>query len=92
MERVTPKAFRSVLLSSFLTLALSEIAKFINLGGLENPLALSLLKIIIFLVIFVIFYVDKGVDLQMLKSVLELVRKLVDKIQNLKEVLKNNGQ
>jgi hypothetical protein len=91
MEKGSPKAVRSLLLSSFLTLALSEIGRFIHLGGLDNPLAFSLLKIIIFLVLFVIFYNERGVDLRMLTSLFELVKTLTEEIRSLQQSVRNNG-
>ena len=76
------KTIRCSLIAGVLTFALSEILNFINLGGLNNPIAYSLLKIVIFLTLFCLLYLDRSNELSALGRVIET---LIMEIRRIKE-------
>ncbi len=75
------KILKSGVLASLLAMVLSEIIFFVQNGGFENPLALSLLKIIVFLFLFTIFYFDKESELQSLMNLMEVLVKDLKKLK-----------
>jgi hypothetical protein len=70
------------MLAGLLTLTISEIINFIEQGGLENPRATSLLKIIIFLFLFVMIYFQREGELETLMRTAQVLLKEVRALRN----------
>jgi hypothetical protein len=81
MERISSQSnartLKCTMLAGLLTLSIAEIMNFIEQGGLENPRATSLLKIIIFLFLFVMLYFHKDGEMETLMKTAQVLLKEV---------------
>ena len=84
METSPKKTWINGVLAALLALTISEVLHFVQKGGLEHPLCLSLLKIILFLFFFLFFDFERGTDLVAIQNVL---RVLLEDLKRLKDEL-----
>ncbi len=75
MERKTFKVLTRGMLATLASLIISEIVNFTKIGGLDNPLAMSLFRLIFFCFFFLIFYFDKGSEIQPVVNLLQVLIK-----------------
>jgi hypothetical protein len=65
------KAVKATLCAGVLYLALAEIMHFISIGGLDNPLGRSLIKIIGYITLFLVMYFDKTNEMLQMFDILQ---------------------
>jgi len=84
MENASRKSWINGVLAALLALTVSELGHFFQKGGLEHPLCLSLLKIILFLFFFLLLYFERGTEFTEIQNVL---RVLLEDLKRLKDEL-----